>query len=339
LKVTQPVHLPVSRLMDGYLATQLLCVAARLNIADILGEGPRSAEALALRTGANRDVLRRVLRGLAAEGVLDELADGRFGLTAAGACLRSDAPGSLHGSIIARSDLYYRAAAGLFDAVRDGGVPFQRIHGSSFFDYLARHPESGRAFQGSQEARARHEAAAVVAAYDFSGFDRLVDVGGGPGVMLAAIMVATPALRATLLDREPVVQRARQTLQDAGVADRCELLAGDFFAAVPAGADAYLLSRIVHNWDDEPALAILRRCRSAMRPGATLLLVEAVLPARAVEAPDAVRMDLHMLTLLGGRERTAAELESLLAAASLRLRRIVRTRSAAGICIVEAGGR
>jgi predicted O-methyltransferase YrrM len=154
--------------------------------------------------------------------------------------------------------------------------------------------------------------------------------------MLAAILAAAPRLRGTLLDVEPVVKRARQTLKAADLSDRCEFLAGDFFITVPEGGDAYLLSRIVHDWDDEAALAILRRCRNAMRPGSTLLLVEVVLPERASNASDAIRMDLHMLTLLGGRERTATEFERLLAAAGFQIGRIVPTRSPADIKVIEA---
>jgi hypothetical protein len=278
-----------------------------------------------------------VLRGLAAEGVLDELSDGRFSLSEEGSRLRSDTPQSLRAAVIARGDLYYRAAAGLFEAVQDGSVAFERIHGSGFFDYLGRHPESGSTFQTSQEERARREASAVVADYDFTGFDCLVDVGGGHGVMLAAILTAAPHLRGTLLDLPPVVKRARAELERAGLSGRCDCIAGDFFETVPAGGDAYLLSRIVHDWDDQSALAILRRCRKAMRPGNTLLLVEAVLPERARQAPAAIRMDLHMLTLMRGRERTEAGFERLLATAGFRVRRIVPIRSALDISVIEAG--
>jgi SAM-dependent methyltransferase len=331
------LQLPVSRLMDGYLATQLLCVAAKLNVADALAEGPQTADALARRTSARPDALWRVLRGLAAEGVFDELPDGRFGLNPSGACLRSDAPGSVRGLVIARGELYYAAAAGLFEAVRHGGVPFERVHGSAFFDHLAQHPDRGAAFQTAMEDRARREAADVVAAYDFAGIERLVDVGGGHGVMLAAILTATPHLHGTLFDLPPVAERAREKWDETGLPGRCDFVCGDVFETDLPRSDAYLLARIVHDWDDNAAARILRRCREAMRPGGRLLLVEAVLPERAVEAPEAIRIDLHMLTLLSGRERIAAEFERLLAAAGLRLRRIVPTRSSAGIAVIEAG--
>ena len=326
----------VARLMDGYLTTQLLYVAAKLGIAETLADGPRDAEAVARAVGAQPDALRRVLRGLAAEDVLDERPDGRFDLTALGTCLRGDVPGSLRGAIIARGDVYYGAAAGLLDAVQHGGAAFERVHGLGFFEYLTRHPELGAAFQGSMADRSRQEAADVVAAYDFGGFEQLVDVGGGQGVLLEAILRAAPRSRGVLLDQPPVVERARERLEAAGLAGRCRFVAGDFFATVPPGGDAYLLSRVIHDWDDDAATRILANCRAAMGDRGTLLLVEAALPKRAREQPAAIRMDLHMLTLLHGRERTAAEYERLLEAAGFRLARIAATRSPAGVSVIEA---
>jgi hypothetical protein len=185
--------------------------------------------------------------------------------------------------------------------------------------------------------RSRQEAAAVTAAYDFGAFRHLVDVGGGYGILLSAILAATPALRAVLFDRPEVVDRAREQLAADGVLARCDVMAGDFFSSVPAGGDGYLLSRVAHDWDDAAAIRILSNCREAMPDHATLLLVEAVLPRRARARPGAVRMDLHMLTLLHGRERTVREFQSVLEAAGLELRRVVPALTAAGLCILEAG--
>jgi hypothetical protein len=322
--------------MDGYLTTQLLYVAAKLDVAEALAGGPRDAEAVAGAVGAQPDALRRVLRSLAVEGVLDEGPDGRFGLTALGECLRSGAPGSLRGAIVARGDLYYGAAAGLLDAVRHGGPAFERVHGIGFFEYLSQHPEVGAAFQGSMTDRSRREAADVVAAYDFGGFRQVVDVGGGHGLLLEAILRAAPRSRGVLLDQPPVVARARERLEAAGLAGRCTFVPGDFFAPLPSGGDAYLLSRVIHDWDDDAAVRILARCRAAMGDGGTLLLVEAVQPERALEQPAAIRMDLNMLMLLHGRERTVAEYEGLLGAARFRLVRVVPTRSPSGVGLVEA---
>jgi hypothetical protein len=286
--------------------------------------------------GAQSNILRRVLRGLAAEGVLDEHDDGRFSLTPLGNCLRSDVSSSLRGAIIARGDLYYGAAAGLLEAVQQGGVPFEHVHSVGFFEYLAQHPERGAEFQGSMVDRSRHEAAEVVAAYDFGSFERLVDVGGGHGVLLTEILTAFPRLRAVLLDRLQVVERARERLEAAGLAERCEFIAGDFLTTVPPGGDAYVLSRVIHDWDDEVAIRILTNCARAIGQGGTLLLVEAVLPERARDRPETIRMDLHMLALLHGRERTEVEYDRLLVAAGFQLRRVVPTKSPSGVSVIEA---
>jgi hypothetical protein len=326
----------LARLLDGYLTTQLLYVAADLGIADALAGGPQDAAAVAVATGVSPAALWRILRGLAAEGVLDEDAAGRFGLTALGACLRADAPDSLRGVALARGAVYFPAAARLLDAVREGGVAFERAHGTDFFEYLARHPARGAAFQASMTDRARQETAAVLAAYDFGHFTRLVDVGGGEGIMLAAILAATPRLRGVLFDRPAVVAAGAARLAAAGLDARVECVPGDFFAGIPSGAGAYLLSRVLHDWDDDDARRILATCHRAMDDGATLLLVETLLPALARDAPAAIRMDLHMLLLLGGRERTEAELNRLLASAGFRVVRVVPTASPAGVCVVEA---
>lgn len=331
-----PAPQQLSRLMDGYLNTQLLYLAAVLGIADTLAAGPLTAAELGRAVGADPGALHRVLRGLAAEAVLEEHADGRFGLTPAGALLRDGVPGSVRGAVLARGDLYYRAAAGLLDAVRGGGSAFQQVNGREFFDHLADHPSEAAAFQGSMAARSTQEAADVVAVYDFGRFRHLVDVGGGQGILLAAILRAAPALQATLLDEPSVVEQAHPRLAAAGVLDRCRVTGGDFFADVPAGGDCYLLSRVIHDWDDGAAQRILGRCRAAMPADGALLLVEAVLPERAQDQPAAIRMDLHMLTLLSGRERTAAEYEALLASSGFALRRIVSTPPAAGVSVIEA---
>ncbi|MCO1658093.1 methyltransferase [Pseudonocardia humida] len=313
----------LSRLADGYLATQLLHVAVELRLPEALAARPRRAAELADEVGADRAVLHRVLRGLAADGVLDELPDGRFARTPLGELLDAGHPSSMRGAVRARGGLYYTALAGLLAATRTGGTPFELAHGRPFFAHLAAHPEQGAAFQASMVARSRREAAAVVAAYDFSGFGTLVDVGGGPGLLLAAVLAANPALSGTLFDRPEVVAGA--TLPHVG---------GDFFTRVPPGADAYLLSRVIHDWDDAEATTILRTCRRAMPDTAVLLLVEALLPERAVDDPAAVRMDLHMLALLHGRERTRREYARLLEGAGLRLERVVPTTG--GVHVIEA---
>jgi hypothetical protein len=325
----------VARLMDGYMTTQLLYVAAKLGIADVVAGGRRTAAEIAEAVGADAALLGRALRGLVLEDILFE-DGGRFGLTPLGEWLRDGVPGSLRGPILVRGELYYGAAAGLLATVVDGGTAFEHVHGERFFEHLGRHPDLEATFQASMTGRASHEADDVVAAYDFTGLERLVDVGGGQGVLLATILRGAPWLRAMLVDRPAVVARAREWLAQQGVGERCECVAGDFFASVPSGADAYVLSRVIHDWDDADANRILARCAAAMTAGSRLLLVEAIVPERPKDRPEAIRMDLHMLTLLGARERTEAEFRRLLAAVGLTVQRVVPTRSPAGLSVVEA---
>jgi hypothetical protein len=323
-------------LMDGFLVTQLLYVAAKLEIADALADGPLTGPDIAARVGAEPDLLTRVLRGLVIEEVFTEHAGGRFGLTNLGSCLRRSAPGSLHGAVIARGELYYTAGGSLLRTVREGGAAFEHAYGAPFFDYLGRDPEREAAFQASMAGRAQQEADDVVAAYDFGGIGRLVDVGGGRGVLAAAILRAAPRPRIELVDRPAAIEAARGHVTAQGVGDRCTCLVGDFFDSVPAGADAYLLSRVIHDWDDAGARRILSTVRAALPAHGRVLLVEAILPERAADRPAAIRMDLHMLVLLGARERTAAQFGGLLADAGLRVQRIVPTASPAGLSVIEA---
>jgi O-methyltransferase domain/Dimerisation domain len=326
----------LARLIDGYLTTQLLYVAARLGVADVLADGPRTGREIADAVGADADALTRMLRGLVLEDVLAEDDDGRFALTALGEGLRDNVPGSLRGAVLVRGGLYWSAAAGLLRAATEGGTAFEHVHGERFFDHLAADPDREATFQASMADRAQREAADVVAAYDFAGLRDIVDVGGGSGVLLEAILHATPRLRGVLVDRPEAVERARARLAAASLDARCECVVGDFFDSVIPGADAYLLSRVIHDWDDADAQRVLTTCREAMPVGARLILVEAIVPERAHDGPDAIRMDVHMLMLLGARERTEAQFRRLLADAGFELRRVAPTQSPAGLSVLEA---
>jgi ubiquinone/menaquinone biosynthesis C-methylase UbiE len=317
--------------MDGFLTTQLVYVAAKLGLRDVLSEGPQTAAEVAERVGAEPRSLARVMRGLAAEGVLVENGDGRFGLTEVGRALET-----LGGAAVVRGDLYYHSAAGLLDAVMDDGVAFERTYRAPFFDYLDHHPEAQTAFSDSMSGRSEQESADVTTAYDFSGVKSIVDVGGGQGTLLAEILRRTPTLRGLLVDRDPVLDTARARLDEAGVSARATCVAGDFFAELPAGGDGYLLSRVLHDWPDTDARRILAACRRAIPDHGRLIVVEAVLPDRAVDAPAAVRMDLHMMLLFGSRERTQAEFAALLQESGFHLQRVIMTRSPAGLAILEA---
>jgi predicted O-methyltransferase YrrM len=319
-------------LMDGYLTTQVLYAASALGVLDALATRPQTAADVAGAVGVAEGPLRRILRGLVIEEVSVERADGTFELTEVGVALAR-----LPGPLQVRATLYYRAAGGLLDAVRTGGTAFETVYGQPFFRYLDTESEAQAAFEASMAGRAVAEARDVVAAYDFRPYRTIVDVGGGRGILLSAILHAVPHATGVLLDRPDVVAQARKHLGAAGLDDRVRLVTGDFFDEVPAGGDAYLLARILHDWDDDAAVAILDRCRTAMAPESHLLVVDALLPERAdPSTPGAIRMDLHMLELFGSAERTGNQLTALLARSGFTVQRIVETHSPAGIGIVEA---
>lgn len=270
------------------------------------------------------------------EGVLTEEPNGRFGVTDAGRLLRGDGPGSLRGAVLARGALYYRAAAGLLETIRGGGSAFRHVYGVEMFEHLALFPEDADIFQRSMLSRSHQEADALASTYDFTPFEHVVDVGGGYGVTLTAILNAFPGVRGTLFDRPDVAATARTRLAAAGLAQRTTVVGGDFFEGVPGGGDVYVLSRVLHDWNDDEAVRILTSCRGVMTDRARLVIVEAILGDSVHDQPAAVRMDLHMLMLATGRERTSAELASLLRAARFRLDRILTPSQTPGLHVVEA---
>jgi hypothetical protein len=318
-------------MLHGYQVSQALYVAATLGIADLLVGGPRSAEELAERVGAHGPTLYRLLRLLASLGVFAEDDAGRFGLTPLAECLRSDAPGSQRDwALMVCGPSFWSSWGDLLTSVRTGEVAFPRVHGMDRWDYLARHPTESAVFDAALSANTALESEAVATGYDFSAFSVVADVGGGVGGFLATLLAAHPSMRGILFDRPHVVVGASDVLTRAGVADRCEIVGGDFFAAVPTGADAYVLKCVIHDWDDEQAVAILRACRSAIPDRAKLLLVERVI--RPGDVPDSTKfMDLLMLVMNGGCERTADDFGGLLATAGFRLAAVTPTASALSV--------
>jgi hypothetical protein len=322
------------RLIVGYRLSLALHVAAKLGLADLLEDGPRSVEELARAAGAHPPSLYRVLRLLASEGVFAETDPRRFELTPLAAPLRRDAPDSLRARAIFDGEEWnWRAWGQLLHSATTGEPAFERAHGTGFFEYLAEHPAAANGFNALMAEQTAPWARAVVEAYDFSGVGTLVDVGGGYGALLAAVLAAHPPMRGVLYDRPHVVAGARPRLEAAGVADRCEIAGGDFFAAVPAGGDIYLLKHILHDWDDDRCAAILRNCRRAMPGGGRLLVVEALLPP-GNEPSYGKYLDLAMLVLLTGRERSEEEYARLLEAAGFALSRVIPTRSE--VSVLEA---
>jgi hypothetical protein len=321
-------------MLHGYQVSQALYVAATLGIADLLAHGPRDAEDLAENTQAHAPTLYRLLRLLASLGVFAEDDAGRFDLTPLAECLRSDVPGSQKAwAIMVCGPSFWSSWGDLLTSVRTGETAFGRVHGMDRWDYLARHLEEGVVFDAAMTANTALESAVVAGGYDFSGIGVLADVGGGAGGLLAAILAAHPDMRGILFDQPNVVAAAPQLVARAGVTNRCDFVGGDFFQSVPEGADAYLLKSVIHDWEDEQAIAILLTCRSAMTDGAKLLLVEHII--HPGNAPDPAKfIDLLMLVMNGGRERTAADFARLLAAAHFRLSKVTPTPGS--LSIIEA---
>jgi SAM-dependent methyltransferase len=324
------------RMVTGYYLSRAIHVAAELGIADALRDGPVDHVALAGATATDAASLRRVLRLLAGAGVFSEEADGRFALTPVGACLRSDVPDSMRAAALLFGGNTQQTWSELRHSVKTGESAFARVFGADAFDHLARHPDQAAIFDAAMAGFTRMIAGAVAATYDFAPFATVMDVGGGNGMLLEGVLAAHPKLRGILFDLPHVAERARSRLREVGLADRCAVAGGDFFAAVPEGADACMLKHVIHDWNDDRAAAILRNCHRALGPKGVLLLVEGVYPPR-IDASDAglaaAANDVNMLVCTGGRQRSEQEFRDLYQAAGFRLTRIVPTP--ARVAVIE----
>lgn len=322
-----PPHLQMMQMAMGNMRMQAIAVAARLGIADLLADGPRSVDELSRASDAHAPSLYRLLRTLASIGIFAEQDDGRFALTPLAATLQSKAPNSLHPLFVLVSEPFHWSAWGnLLQSIKTGECAFEHVNGMRFFEHLGQHPDEEAAFDAWMTRTSEITNPALVSSYDFSSLSTVIDVGGGQGALLAAILKANPHLQGILFDRREVIE-ATQMIQAASVSDRCRLMAGNFFETVPSGGDLYVLKMIIHDWDDELSIKLLSNCRAAMNDGARLLVIESVVPL-GNEAHPSKFMDLNMLVLNhGGRERTAAEYTSLFAAAGFRLTRIIATPS------------
>ena len=313
-------------LIAGAQNTQLIYVAAKLGLADVFHEGPRNADDIAAELGVNALTLRRLLRGLVNRGLVAEGQAGIFSLTALGQYLRADAPGNLRGHAIRFGEIQYPAWGSLLYAVETGQSAFEHAHGTDFFGYLAANPAVNNAFNEGMTARAESIVDGIVDAYDFSPFARIVDVGGGAGVLLSRILEVNPASTGILYDIAAVTQKASAYLVRRGLSGRVEVIDGDFFATVPRG-DLLVLEAILHDWDDERAALILRQCRKALEPTGRILIIEDVLPDKADGGMPLIEIDLMMLVIHNGRERTLADYEELLVREGFRLESVGETAS------------
>jgi hypothetical protein len=324
------------RLVSGFRAFQMMVAACKLKLPDLVADGPKTADELAESTGVHADSLRRLLRGLEVWGVVVETPDGHFASTQLSDEFRSDKPG-LRNLTIMLSEDGYEAWADLMYTLSTGRPAYEHVYGKSHFERIGENPEMSAHFNAAMVEGSTRVARAFVAAYDFTGVRIAVDVGGGNGAVLTAVLQAEPEMQGILFDLAQGLEGAGEKLAAAGVAERVTLQEGSFFEAVTTGADLYLLKWIVHDWDDDRALDILKNCRLAMHAKARLVLLERKLPER-IENPDealaVVMGDLQMMVVLGGKERTTNEYRDLLAQAGLRMTREILIEP--GFAAIEA---
>lgn len=340
---SQPVSQPhadmqaaarLRQMLFGAGLTQAISVIAELGIPDILERGPLSCAELAAILGMHEATLFRVLRLLAGEGVLTQDDQERFGLTTIGNLLRTDCVGSQRSSAIMKGSAWEWAAWGsLRDSVRDGRTAFSHAHGTGLFDYLDHNPIAAAIFQNMMTGLTSAKCDPLLDAYDFSEVGTYADVGGGQGVLMARVLAAYPEMRGIVFDLPSVVGEARRRLDLAGVADRCSLVGGSFFDSVPRNADLYSLHSVLLNWGDQDAERILRACRKAMQARGRLIVIDWIMPSGSGPHPSK-NLDLQMLTLFGGRQRTSHEWTGLLTRSGFTLSRVIDT--AAGFSVIEA---
>jgi len=322
------------RLINGYQVTQAIHVAVAFGLPDHLKDGPRSSDELAVLSNAHAGALYRLLRALAAVGVLHEQEGRSFSLTAIGDCLRSDSPTPVGAwaAFVGRPYIW-QAWGHLLHSVRTGENAFASLNGKSVWQYRAEYPAENEIFNQATTALSRGGIEHLVKAYDFSVFRHVADIGGGQGQALAGILSAHPAVRGTLFDQPHVIDQARPVLKKAGVDDRCEIVAGSFFESVPPGADAYIMRVVLHDWEDQAAISILSTCRKAMSDTAKLLIIEQVV-APPNEGLAGKLSDLNMLVSPGGRERTREEFSVLCDAARFKLLNV--TGAGPRLSVIEA---
>jgi len=317
-------------LWPGAMAVQAIHVAAKFALADLVASDPKSIQELAEATHTHGSSLGRLLRALTSLGIFVEDATGRYRQTPLSDTLRSDHPQSMRPfAMMLGAHFVWKPCGALEETVRTGQPSFERVYGAPFFEYLAGHSDDAAVFNAAMSSSPEH-LAAIAGAYDFSKFERIVDVGGGHGRLLARILLANPRLRGSLYDLPAVVADA-SALRQEPIRERCEIIGGDFFQRVPAGADAYILKGIIHDWNDEAALKILKNCRRVIHPDGRLLIVDAVL-TRSTE-PTKALMDMLMMVMTSGRERTESEFRCLLQEADFSMVQVIRS---AGVSIIES---
>lgn len=334
-----PESLPLSaqliRMSYGFMYTKLVYMAASLNLGDRLANGPRAADELAAELKLNPPYLYRLLRAIAGEGILTEVEEGVFGLTAMGECLHPDHPDAARSSILAAcSPAIIAAWEKLPEALASGDTGFHLAAGKNLFEWLSEHPELSTQFNQSMTGVFGREPVLVAEAYDFSLFDSIVDVGGNNGNALSLMLKQHPGPSGMVYDQPHVITEAESLLAERGMNDRIAVQAGDFFDSVPSGFDCYILSHIIHDWDDDKSVQILANCRKGINPDGKLLILEWVLPEGDIPHVAKV-VDINMMMLTGGEERTGKQYGRLLEKAGFHLTRIIPTESECSIVEAE----
>lgn len=322
-----PPEAILMQMLFGAQMQRSICVAAKLGIADLLAERSQTAAELAAKAEVNAPSLYRLLRTLASIGIFAETPDRKFELTPIAALLRSDVPNSMRDFVtLMGEDWIWQAWGELIYSIQTGGVAHEKVQGMSSFEFYEKNKEAGKVFNRAMTNFTLAVIPALVEAYDFSGIGKLVDIAGGHGLLLSGILNANPQTRGILFDLPFVIEGAPELLEREGVRNRVELVSGDFFQSVPAGADAYLMKHIIHDWDDQSSIKILRNIHSAMNKDGRVLIVEMVVPEGNEQHPSKA-LDILMLVIEGGKERTKDEYRKLLELSGFSLARVIPTKS------------
>lgn len=311
------------QMITGYWPSMSIHVASKLKLADLVKDGPKTADQLALATSTQPQALYRLLRALSSIEIFSEDEQSRFSLTPMAECLL-DVHGSQRAVALMMGDEHYQSWSGLLYSIQTGKPAFDHLFGKPVFDWLSEHPDQAKIFDSAMTGFHGPETQAMIDAYDYTGIHTLVDVGGGNGTVLAAVLAKYPTLQGILYDLPGVIERAKKNLADAGLAARCQTIAGSFFDAAPPGGDAYQMRHIIHDWTDEQCHTILTHIRKVIPKQGRLLVIEMVIKPRNEPQP-AKWLDLNMMVIPGGKERTEAEYRAMYAKAGFRLERIVPT--------------
>ncbi len=320
-----PASVQMLQIISGFWISRAVYAIAKLGIPDLLKTGPKTADELAAATNMHGPSLFRLLRALASVGVVSSQNGDGFGLTPLSETLVTDAPGSLRWFAVSElGQEHYPAWGNLMQSVKTGEIAFDHFFGADVWKYFSQNPEDAAVFNDSMSAVTAATNEAIVRLYDFSHFNTLVDIGGGHGGLITNILESNPHLKGVLFDAPEVIEGSRRKIAEAGLADRCETVSGDFFNAVPGGGDAYIMKWIIHDWDDQKAITILKNCRTQMQPNCRLILVDCVVP-ETDEPHFSKFIDLNMLVMTGGKERTEKEFDQILGAAGFKLLRVIPT--------------